>query len=52
MRFDDLGIERGLPESMDTSSTHEEFVQQVLGPLLAHDEPDKPDWRAPHIYGP
>ena len=43
MRFEDLGIERVLLESMDASSSHEEFVQQVLGRLLAHDEHNSRD---------
>jgi hypothetical protein len=38
VRFEDLAIERVLLESMDASSTAEEFVQQVLGRLLDHDE--------------
>ena len=43
MRFEDLAVERVLLESMDDSSTHEAFVQQVLGPLLAHDERNNRD---------
>ncbi len=43
MRFEDLAVERVLLESMDDSSTHEAFVQQVLGPLLAHDEQNNRD---------
>jgi sugar diacid utilization regulator len=46
VRFEDLAIERVLLESMDASSTHEQFVQQVLGPLLAHDEQTKRDMLA------
>jgi hypothetical protein len=37
IRFEDLALERVLLESMDASSTHELFVQQVLGSLLTHD---------------
>jgi GAF domain-containing protein len=43
MRFEDLAVERVLLESMDASSTHEVFVQQVLGRLLAHDEQNNRD---------
>jgi hypothetical protein len=37
VRFEELGIERVLLDSIDTSTSHEGFVQQVLGPLLAYD---------------
>jgi hypothetical protein len=37
VRSEQLAIERVLLESMDSSSTHEAFVQQVLGPLLDYD---------------
>jgi hypothetical protein len=38
IRFEDLATERVLLECIDASTTPEQFVQQVLGPLLAHDE--------------
>jgi GAF domain/PucR C-terminal helix-turn-helix domain len=43
VRFEDLAIERVLLESMDASSTHETFVHQVLGPLLAYDATNNRD---------
>lgn len=38
VRFEDLMVERMLLESMDTSSTHVAFVEQVLGRLIGYDE--------------
>jgi DNA-binding PucR family transcriptional regulator len=43
MRFEALGIERVHLEWMDASSSHEELVLQILGPLLAHDEQNSRD---------
>jgi DNA-binding PucR family transcriptional regulator len=37
VRFEELAIERMLLESMDASATHEAFVQQTLGRLMAYD---------------
>ena len=35
--FEEVGIERVLLDAMGNSSSHNAFVRQVLGPLLAHD---------------
>jgi putative methionine-R-sulfoxide reductase with GAF domain len=41
--YEEVGIERVLLDSMDTSTSHTAFVQEVLGPLLDYDSTNHRD---------